>query len=131
MEKMPVLAVGAICVHAGEMLLIRRGHPPAQGRWSLPGGRVESGELLIDALRREVMEETSLEVQVGALAGILEVPGDTHYVILDYFAEVIGDDLPQPGDDVTDVKWVPLDEVETMELTPRFVETLRGWGALP
>ncbi len=128
---MPVLAVGAICVRAGEMLLIRRGHPPAQGRWSLPGGRVESGELLIDALRREVMEETSLEVQVGALAGILEVPGDTHYVILDYFAEVIGDDLPQPGDDVTDVKWVPLDEVETMELTPRFVETLRGWGALP
>ena len=72
MERRPVVAVGAVAVNDGAILLIRRGRPPAEGRWSLPGGRVEWGEPLTDALRREVEEETALRVEVGRLAGVVE-----------------------------------------------------------
>ena len=148
MER-PTIAVGAICVRDGQLLLIRRRHAPARGRWSLPGGRVEIGELLADALVREVREETGLQIEVGALAGILEVPrdlqtdisspagsqtprpGDTHYVILDYFVTVEGDMTPLAADDAAEAKWVALGDVTRMDLTPRFVETLRAWGVLP
>lgn len=115
----------------GELLLIRRRNDPARGRWSLPGGRVEAGELLADALVREVREETGLQIAVGELAGILEVPGDTHYVILDYFATVEGSSTPLAADDATEARWVALGVVARMDLTPRFVETLRAWGVLP
>jgi mutator protein MutT len=127
----PTIAVGAICIHDGQMLLIRRGREPSRGKWSLPGGRVEKGELLADALVREVREETGLEVEVGELAGILEVPGEVHYVILDHFATVTEASEPVAGDDAAEARWVPLEEVGTLELTPRFLETLRGWGILP
>lgn len=127
----PTIAVGAICVRDGELLLIRRRNDPARGRWSLPGGRVEAGELLADALVREVREETGLQIAVGELAGILEVPQDTHYVILDYFATVEGSSTPLAADDATEARWVALGDVARMDLTPRFVETLRAWGVLP
>lgn len=131
MER-PTIAVGAICVRDGQLLLIRRRNDPARGRWSLPGGRVEAGELLADALKREVREETGLEISVGDLAGILEVPRPgTHYVILDYFATVEGSSTPLAADDATEARWVALDDVIRMDLTPRFVETLRAWGVLP
>ncbi len=127
----PTIAVGAICVRDGELLLIRRRNDPARGRWSLPGGRVEAGELLADALVREVREETGLQIAVGELAGILEVPQDTHYVILDYFATVEGSSTPLAADDATEARWVALGDVARMDLTPRFVETMRAWGVLP
>ncbi|MPZ68828.1 MAG: NUDIX domain-containing protein [Actinobacteria bacterium] len=127
----PTVAVGAICIHEDRMLLIRRGREPSIGRWSLPGGRVETRELLADALVREVKEETGLDIEVGDLAGILEVPGEVHYVILDHFATVIGPSEPVAGDDAIEARWVPLDEVVGLDLTPRFLETLRGWGVLP
>ena len=127
----PQIAVGAIAVKDGRLLMVRRAHDPGAGLWSLPGGRVEHGEYLSDALRREVAEETGLEVDVQELVGILEVVGDPHYVILDYFAEVTGDAAPVAADDVSDARWVPLDEVAGLPCTPRFHETLRGWGVLP
>lgn len=127
----PQIAVGAIVVKDGRLLMIQRRNDPGAGLWSLPGGRVEHGEYLGDALRREVAEETGLEVKVQDLVGILEVVGDPHYVILDYFAEVSGGDEPVASDDVSDARWVPLDEVASLPCTPRFAETLRGWGVLP
>lgn len=127
----PQIAVGAIVVKDGRLLMVQRAHDPGAGLWSLPGGRVEHGEYLAAALRREVSEETGLEVEVRDLVGILEVVGDPHYVILDYFAEVTGKGDPAPADDVSDARWVPLDEVGGMPCTPRFHETLRGWGVLP
>ncbi|HVM35678.1 MAG TPA: NUDIX domain-containing protein [Actinomycetota bacterium] len=128
----PVVAVGAVIVVDGSLLMIRRGHAPARGRWSLPGGRVEPGETLEAALVREVREETALDIEVQNLLGVLEVPADDHhFVILDYAATVVGDFNPVAGGDADDVRWVSLDDVPALDCTPRFVETLRGWGVLP
>src|SRR3712207_3838845 len=127
----PLIAVGAIVVHDGALLMVQRANDPGRGLWSLPGGRVEKGELLATALEREVREETGIAVEVGHLVGILEVPGDLHYVILDHKADVVGDPKLTPGGDAGDARWVPLDEVENLELTPRFMETMRAWGVLP
>lgn len=126
----PNLAVGAIVVRDDALLMVRRARDPGRGLWSLPGGRVEGGEYLADAVRREVGEETGLTVTVGDLVGIFEVVGEPHYVILDFFARAEGERQPHASSDVDEVRWVPLDEVAELECTPRFVETLRGWGVL-
>ena len=126
----PVLAVGAVVINDGSLLMVRRGKDPGKGLWSIPGGRVEHNELLTDALVREVKEETGLDVEVVELLGILEVPGEPHYVILDHVAVAKGELDPTPGDDAAEVRWVPLGEVEALDCTPRFVESLRGWGVL-
>ncbi len=126
----PVVAVGAIVVHDDALLMVQRAREPGLGLWSIPGGRVEPHELLADAVAREVKEETGLEVEVGALAGILEVPGTPHYVILDHLAEVTGDTTLTAGDDAADARWVPLDEVASLSCTPRLVETMTAWGVL-
>lgn len=127
----PQIAIGAIVINNDELLMVQRANDPGKGLWSLPGGRVEHGEYLADALRREVREETGLEVEVGELAGILEVPGtELHYVILDYHATLTGSAEPVPGSDASDVRWVPLKEVAHLECTPRFVETMMAWRVL-
>lgn len=124
----PQLAVGAVVVHGGALLMVRRNQQPAKGLWSVPGGRVEAGEYLSAAVAREVAEETGLQIVVGDLLGILEVVGDPHYVILDFIATVETRSEPVAGDDVSEARWVPLDEVDALECTPRFVETMRAWG---
>jgi len=103
----PQVAVGAIVVDSeGRVLLVQRGRPPGEGLWSLPGGRVERGETLRDALTREVREETGLAIEVGPLAEVVERMGDDyHFVILDYVARVIGGTL-RAGDDARDVRFV-------------------------
>lgn len=108
--------------------MVKRGREPAKGLWSVPGGRVEKGEYLKAAVQREVLEETALQVAVDRLLGIHEVVGDPHYVILDFMAGLDGSGDPVAGDDVAEARWVPLDEVASLDCTPRFCETLRGWG---
>jgi len=131
-RERPQVAVGAVVLHEGSLLMVRRGREPARGLWTIPGGRVEHGEYLADALKREVLEETGLDVEVGELLGIFEVPGDPHYVILDHIAVPLGaPGDPAPGDDVDEVRWVPLDEVPLLDCTPRFVEMMTAWGVLP
>lgn len=130
-EKSPQIAVGAIVVRDGDLLMVKRGNDPGRGLWSLPGGRVEHGEYLADALRREVAEETGLDVTVGDLVGIFEVVGDPHFVILDFFARAEGEVAPVAGaSDVDEVRWVALDRMGELDCTPRFLETLKGWGIL-
>jgi ADP-ribose pyrophosphatase YjhB (NUDIX family) len=124
----PDLVVGGVVVHQGELLMVRRANDPSKGLWSVPGGRVEKGEYLVDAVSREVLEETGLTVKVADLLGILEVVGEPHYVILDYLAELVGESEPVAASDASEVRWVPLDEVSALDCTPRFCETLRGWG---
>jgi 8-oxo-dGTP diphosphatase len=129
-EPRPVVAVGGIVIHDGGLLMIRRGKEPNLGLWSVPGGRVEPGEYLADACRREVREETGIEVEVGELAGIFEVTGRPHYVILDFLASPIGSTEPVAADDAAAARWVPLGEVAALDCTPRFVELLTAWGVL-
>ena len=129
-QSRPEIAVGGIVVHDEKLLMVKRATPPAQGLWTVPGGRVELGEYMVDAVRREVREETGLDVEVGELAGMFEVLGDPHYVIFDFLAAPTGATEVAAADDASEVRWVPLDEVGDLECTPRFVELLTAWGVL-
>lgn len=130
-QQKPSLGVGAVIVDGGRLLMVRRAKDPGRGLWSVPGGHVEGGEYLGDAVRREVREETGLDVELEGLVGFFEVLGDDyHYVILDFMAHPVSGDLGA-GTDVDEVEWVPLDEVTRRECTPRFVELLTAWGVLP
>jgi 8-oxo-dGTP diphosphatase len=118
----PTVAVGAIVFDAlGRVLLIQRGRPPGVGLWTVPGGRVELGETLAGAVEREVLEETGLRVECGALVEVVEritVEGDAtwHYVILDFLARVASGDLAK-GDDAADARWFAIDELDRAPLT--------------
>jgi 8-oxo-dGTP diphosphatase len=135
-KDIPVCAVGAIVLEKGEVLLVRRNHAPALGQWSLPGGRVEWGETLREAIAREVREETGVNIEVEGLAGIAEriLPDDEgtieyHYVILDFWARPKSRELT-PGDDASEARWVPVGELNEYELTAGLYEFLQDRGAL-
>ncbi|HEY5985258.1 MAG TPA: NUDIX domain-containing protein [Streptosporangiaceae bacterium] len=124
--------MGAIITDAeGRLLLIKRGHPPQAGRWSLPGGRIEPGESDEQALVREVLEETGLRVSPGRLVGSVERPGSGDAVldIRDYAASVTGGEL-LPGDDADDARWVGPPDLGGLPLTSGLAEALAGWGVL-
>lgn len=120
--------MGAVVIDGGHLLLIQRGRGPAIGQWSVPGGRVEWGETLAEAVVREVKEETGLDVDCGSFIGLVERRSpDYHYVIHDFRAEVVRpvDEPPamadrrrplRAGDDAADAAWVPLDELATTPL---------------
>ncbi|KAA5804971.1 NUDIX hydrolase [Alkalicaulis satelles] len=106
----PVVSTGAIIWRGGEVLLIRRGKPPFQGEWSIPGGKVEFGERLEEALIREVREETGVEIALTGLIGVYESLGaDWHYVMVDYAARWISG-APRAGDDALDARFVPYED---------------------
>lgn len=125
----PRIAVGAVVTDPdGRLLVVERGNPPAQGRWTLPGGRQQAGERVEEAVVREVEEETGLRVRVGALVGHLEfVDDDHHYVILDFRAEVEGGTL-RADDDVTDVAWCTRRELEQLPTTRGLLDFLDQHG---
>ncbi|WP_018658192.1 NUDIX hydrolase [Actinomadura flavalba] len=112
----------------GRVLLILRGHEPARGTWSIPGGRVEPGEDDRTAVIRELREETGLTVEPGALAGTVEraEPGVV-YEIHDYVATVTGGVLT-PGDDADDARWFTPAELRAADLAPGVLAALESWG---
>jgi 8-oxo-dGTP diphosphatase len=126
----PEVAVGAVVVDDGALLLVRRGRGPAAGEWSVPGGRVERGETLAEAVVREVAEETSLEVVCGPLLGWVERIGDDHHhVILDFEATLLGGTLAA-GDDAAEAAWVPAGEVTDLRLVDGLAEFLADHGII-
>jgi 8-oxo-dGTP diphosphatase len=128
-----VRCVGAVVLdESGRLLVIRRGRPPGEGLWSIPGGRVEPGESDAAAVVRELREETGLAVRVGAPAGVVHRPGtgDTTYEIHDYVAEATGGTL-RAGDDAADARWVTAEELHALPTASGLVATLTGWGLLP
>jgi mutator protein MutT len=127
----PVVAVGAIVVDHDRLLLVRRGRGPAQGYWSVPGGRVELGETLAEAVTRELREETGLDGVCGPLLGWAERIGDDeHHVILDFEVTLLADDDPAAGDDAAEAAWVDLHEVGERNLVPGLAEFLHDHGII-
>lgn len=124
----PIVGVGALIVHEGKLLLVKRGVDPDKGKWSIPGGAVELGERMREAVIREVKEECGLDVEIA-----LDKPLDAidniimsedgrlqyHYVLLQFLVRLKGGAL-RPASDVLDAKWVPFDEVKTYDLTESF-----------
>ena len=128
----PLVAVGAVVVVDDRLLLIRRGRGVAIGQWALPGGVVEPGELLAEAVVRELAEETSLEGVCGPLVGVVErfVEGH-HYVILDHRCTLLEPAAePAAGDDAAEVAWVPLSDVADWPLVEGLAEFLHDHGIL-
>jgi len=128
----PEVAVGALAVEHGRLLCIRRGHGPGAGLWSLPGGRVETGESLHEALVREVFEETGLEVVVDRFVGYVERIGDEyHFVILDFAVTLLNPDAePTAGDDAAEAVWVPLQDIAEHQLVEGLAEFLHDHGII-
>ena len=124
--------VGAVITDGqGRLLLIKRGHEPGAGLWSLPGGRVEPGETDAEALVREMREETGLAVRVGRLLGRVRRPaGDGNVLdIRDYTATVIGGTL-NAGDDAADARWVDAKDFGILPITEGLAEILTTWGVI-
>ncbi len=127
----PQVCVGAIAIHAGRLLLIRRATPPGVGEWSVPGGRVESAEMLIEAVVRELREETGLEGVCGELIGVAErIDEHGHFVILDYAVTVLDAHTPTASSDAAEAEWVPLEDVSELRLVDGLAEFLHDHGIL-
>ncbi len=133
----PVVGVGGVVIEGGRALLIRRGHPPLEGEWSIPGGTLEVGESLVEGVRRELAEETGLDVRVLDLIEVFEriFPDEGgraqyHFVILDYLCEIVAG-TPRPGGDAAETAWVPEEELGKYSLTPAATRVLRKAFAMP
>lgn len=124
----PVVGVGVVVLRADQVLLIKRGKPPRAGQWSLPGGAQKLGETLAEAARREVREETGIDVALGDIIATLDmIDRDEagrvrhHYTLVDFVAEGLEAAL-QAGDDAADAHWFSREEVDRLGL---WSETLR------
>jgi len=126
--KQPLVGVGAVVINEGKMILVKRGVEPGKGKWSIPGGLVELGETIREATIREAKEETGLDVKIvvdrplDALDNIdIDKKGGLryHYVLIQFLTRPKKGTL-KPSSDVLDAKWVPLEEVETYDLTKPF-----------
>lgn len=120
--ELPLIGVGAIIVRDGRVVLVKRGHVPLLGEWSIPGGLLEIGETLRQGTEREAREETGLVVRATEMLGVFErmVPDDQkrtrfHYVLIDFLCEVLSGELKAAGD-AADARWFPADELRVIPL---------------
>jgi 8-oxo-dGTP diphosphatase len=128
--KNPLPGVGALIIRRNSILLIQRARNPLKGFWSLPGGLIETGETIEDALKREVLEETGLIVRPKKMFEIFERiildprgRAEYHYILHDYLCTVVGGEL-KAGDDAGRVAWVHHDKLQTLQLTEGTLEVI-------
>ncbi|MBU2499203.1 MAG: NUDIX hydrolase [Proteobacteria bacterium] len=126
----PIIGVGGVIFDHSSVLLVKRNQEPGKGEWSLPGGAVELGETVVEALKRELREEASIEVEVFGLIRLLDrIVYDRnkrvryHFVIADYWGEVVSG-LPTPGSDISDLCFVPPNEVAKLGVHKDVKETI-------
>ncbi len=125
-------AAGAVVQNdRGELLLVRRAHPPQAGRWTIPGGHAEEGELLQDTAIRETAEETGLVVSVERELGRLDIANgpDETFEVHDFLAHVVSGEIC-PGDDAADAGWFSVEELKRLPLTLDLVYHLERFGIL-
>ncbi len=129
----PIVGVGGVVVHAGKVLLTRRGREPNIGQWTIPGGAVRAGERLRAAVAREIREETGLAVEVGPVVELLErVFRDErglpryHYVLIDFVCRLVPGTSAELaiGDDCAEGRWVPGDDLGGLPVTPETREVV-------
>jgi ADP-ribose pyrophosphatase YjhB (NUDIX family) len=130
--KGPLVCVGAVAVDSDRLLMVRRANDPGAGEWSIPGGHVEPGELLAEAVVRELLEETAVEGVCGELVGWEEFfDGDDHYVILDFRVAVLEGSEPHAGDDAVEARWIPVADVAELNLVAGLAPWLHEHGIIP
>ncbi len=128
--RAPVVGVGGVAILDGKVVLIRRGKPPLEGRWTIPGGTVELGETLVEALVREMQEETGLQVEPDGLLTVFDRVAreggrvQYHYVIVDYLCRVRGGE-PCAGSDARELALAGEDELGRFELPDKALEVVR------
>lgn len=128
----PWVGVGVVVLRGDQILMIRRGRPPRQGQWSLPGGVQELGETVRETAVREVLEETGIEIALGPLADVVDsVTRDDdgrvlhHYTLVDFAARWVRGE-PKAGDDAQDARWFTLAELEAETLWPETLRLIRS-----
>jgi 8-oxo-dGTP diphosphatase len=125
----PMIGVGGLLFNReNQVLLIRRNKAPAQGLWSVPGGKLEAGEGLVECCRREIREETGLDVKVLLLIAVVERRIENfHYVIVDFLVELRdeNENLPCAASDVSEARWIDLDEIDDYPLVAGLPEIIR------
>ena len=127
----PRVAIGAIVFKDSKVLLVRRGKPPAEDLWAIPGGRVEIGETLQEATEREILEETGITIRALEPVFTFDVidqdaKGRTryHYVIIDLAADYISGE-PRAGDDASAARWVSSEELASMKVSSKTLQLLK------
>ena len=127
----PIVAVAAVIFVEEAVLLARRKQEPGRGLWSLPGGMVELGETLPDALKRELWEEVSIKIEIGGFIGAFdriirdkENRVQYHYVLVDYWGRIVSG-RPIPASDISEVQLVAVDEIETFDIDTQLKKTIR------
>jgi 8-oxo-dGTP diphosphatase len=131
----PLVGVGAIIIEGGRVVLVKRGHAPLLGKWSIPGGVLEVGETLRKAVVREVLEETGLTIEPGELLGVFErmVPDEQgrmryHYLLIDFLCRRVAGELAA-GDDAEEARWFSREELRALELARETEEViLKGFA---
>lgn len=126
----PIVGVAAVIFVEQAVLLVRRNQEPAKGEWSLPGGAVELGETLVEALTREIREEVSITIQIGGLIGVFDriyrdhqTRVKYHYVLVDYWGWMVSGHL-SPATDISAIRLVPIEEVRALEIDLELKETI-------